>query len=124
MQNVYETSKKMNKHEVFYGRCNARSGLFEVDEDKRREELEMKQKNRSGRSTKKNVSDCLYFAHTLLNVHNPKPLASGLAKIPKSDDEFRLKKLVRHANRAKVMKYNKYLQKQQLMKVKVEQIEQ
>uniref|UniRef100_A0A1I7S7Q0 C2H2-type domain-containing protein n=1 Tax=Bursaphelenchus xylophilus TaxID=6326 RepID=A0A1I7S7Q0_BURXY len=117
MTQVFEKSKNVTHNEVFYGRCNIRQGLFEETES---ENSTSKQKNRSGRSTKAHLADCLYFAHTLLNVHNPDPLASGLPKAircPSNPKIVKIKKLVRHASRSRVLKYNKYLQRCKLQQL-------
>ncbi|CAD5207238.1 unnamed protein product [Bursaphelenchus okinawaensis] len=120
MAEVFEKAKHVQTNEVFYGRCNIRQGLFENTEA---EDVTAKQKNRSGRSTKANVSDCLYFAHTLLNVHNTDPLASRLPKAircPSDPKITKIKKLVRHASRSRVIRYNKYLQRCKLRQLKAE----
>lgn len=101
------------------------------------EQLARKQKNRSGHLVKQPNTDCLYIAHTLLNVHNRDPLSSNrpkpgtgkliwgscgrkaAASMPENGQPFRIRRLVRHANRAKFLKLRQYMQRsqqQQLLK--------
>jgi hypothetical protein len=88
------------------------------------------QKNRSGHMVKQANTDCLYIAHTLLNVHNKDPLASTRPRAGNGEliwgaagrkaaqsmadgQPFRIRRLVRHANRAKVLKLKQYIQRAQ-----------
>ncbi|KAI6202718.1 hypothetical protein M3Y94_00473400 [Aphelenchoides besseyi] len=174
MSNLYESAKQMDEHEVFYGRRNGRVDLFESEiedasgtnsmsppesaptEVKVRNKKKSKnskstaesqrrqQKNRSGRSVKQTSTDCLYIAHSLLNVHNRDPLASdrprpsqlsngafafgGDLKSASTDGQpFRVKRLLKHANRAKVLTLRRYLQRSQqqqlLLQIKKEKMD-
>lgn len=103
-----------------------------------------KQKNRSGHMVKQANADCLYIAHTLLNVHNKDPLSSERPKpgtgaliwgaggrkaatLAPENQPFRIRRLVRHANRAKFLKLRQYIQRSQqqqlLKKIKQEKEE-
>ncbi|KAI6183077.1 hypothetical protein M3Y97_00449500 [Aphelenchoides bicaudatus] len=158
MNDLYQHSKQLDEHEVFYGRCNGRVDLFESEKTDNNEEqkpvkpapskstqtkktkqkaksdqMARKQKNRSGHLVKQD--DCLYIAHTLLNVHNRDPLSSNKPKAGNgtliwgscgrraaalaNGQSFRIRRLVKHANRAKVIKLRQYMQRsqqQQLLK--------
>ncbi|KAI6207408.1 hypothetical protein M3Y96_00005900 [Aphelenchoides besseyi] len=174
MSNLYESAQQMDEHEVFYGRRNGRVDLFESEieessgtnsmsppesaptevkvQNKKKsknskstaESQRRQQKNRSGRSVKQTSTDCLYIAHTLLNVHNRDPLASDrprpsrlsngafafgrdLKRASTDSQPFRVKRLLKHANRAKVLTLRRYLQRSQqqqlLLKIKKEKMD-
>jgi hypothetical protein len=154
MKVLKQASNKIHENEVFYGRCNLRTDLFEMEkndnsiEDQKPSkskptQVARKQKNRSGHLVKQQAdSDCLYVSHTLLNVHHKDPLSSirpkpGNGKLAwasknrrannKLDNPpFRIKRLVRHANRAKFLKIRQYIQRsqQQELQKRIKQEEQ
>ncbi|KAI1717844.1 hypothetical protein Ddc_09694 [Ditylenchus destructor] len=122
IENIRTNARKYNVQEIFYGRTIGRQGLFDYesnDEESQQSSASSyavgksqstKQKNRSGRAVKRQ-DDCVYVAHTLLNVHNPRPLSPFKVVrtlAPADGSTFKIRKFIKRASRKKLKRIEKY----------------
>uniref|UniRef100_A0A915EN02 Uncharacterized protein n=1 Tax=Ditylenchus dipsaci TaxID=166011 RepID=A0A915EN02_9BILA len=120
---------RLNSQEVFYGRSVGRQGLFDFEPEEEESHQSQsssssynvkngrsgtRQKNRSGRAVKRQ-EECVYIAHTLLNIHNPRPLQPfkvTALKSVNSTSTFKIRKFVKRASRSERKRMEKFKKSQ------------